>query len=95
MTRVLRSYVTSKKNLFEYFKCREEYPVVMLTENRWAVKETEGMYFLTYWTKDEERQFNYVVVKKDGEPLVYKTRDYSMVIAIDCIKTAFVFKNNE
>lgn len=94
MRKAVQEYASAKKNLFEYFDCKEDYPVVILSKCQWALKQDEGMYFLTYWVNEDEK-FNYAVVKKDGEPLVYKTRDYSMVIAIDCIKTAFVFKNNE
>lgn len=93
MRKVVQDYVSAKKNLLEYFSCKDDYPVVVLLKNKWEIHENEGMYFLACQTEEGE-QLNYAVVKKDGEPLIYKTREHSMVIAIDCIKTAFVFKNN-
>ena len=36
-----------------------------------------------------------VIVKKNGIPMVYQKKEYTMVVAIDCVKIAFVFQNNQ
>ena len=57
---------------------------------------------LESWQKNHERFFaeegkkvDAVVVKKGGEPMIYKTKDYTMVVAIDCVKIGFIFRNGK
>ena len=50
--------------------------------------------FLCYWT-DEGKKIDAVVVKKSGTPMIYKTKDYTMVVAIDCVKIGFIFRNGK
>ena len=53
-------------------------------------KEVTGMLF----SYDPEK-VDAVIVKKGGEPMIYKTKDYTMVVAIDCVKIGFVFRNGK
>lgn len=59
-----------------------------------AVREDEDFTFLCYWT-DEGKKIDAVVVKKSGTPMIYKTKDYTMVVAIDCVKIGFIFRNGK
>jgi len=88
----LKSYVTSKNELMTHFKCDEDFFIKPMEGIKWAVKTEEDFSFLFYWTSEEKKQ-TAVIVKKNGEPMIYKTNDYTMVIAIDCVKIAFVFSN--
>lgn len=89
----LKNYVSSKKQLMEHFKCEDDYFIKPLESLKWAVKNEDDFSFLIYWTKDEKRH-SAVIVKKNGEAMIYKSKEYAMVVAIDCVKTAFVFSNS-
>lgn len=92
-TDFLKNYISSKKMLMKQFSCDDDFFIKPLENLKWAVKSEDDFSFLMYWTDDDKRH-SAVIVKKNGSPMVYKTDMYTMVIAIDCIKTAFVFSNN-
>ena len=92
-TDFLKNYISSKKMLMEQFSCDDDFFIKPLENLKWAVKSEDDFSFLMYWTDDDKRH-SAVIVKKNGSPMVYKTDMYTMVIAIDYIKTAFVFSNN-
>ncbi len=90
--RVVQDFLIAKNSLMQYFNCKDNYFVKTLVNFNWQVNTNEGITFLTYWDSNLNKT-NAVVVKKSGTPLIYKGRDYTMIVAIDCIKVAFIFKN--
>ena len=93
MKKFIRDYINSKYAIMNKFGCNDDYPLKPLTGKKWAVNGDEGIFFLSIWDDDGEK-LDYAVAKKNGEPLIYKNRDYSMIIAIDCVKIAFLFRND-
>lgn len=85
-------FVNAKKDLFSYFSCKEDYSCRPLIQYKWSIEEDGDLYVLAYWKNKQEINRS-AIVKKDGKPLIYKTVEHTMIIAIDCIKIAFVFKN--
>lgn len=92
MQNAVKEYLSSKENLFSFFGCDEEYFIKALVNYNWAIEEGSGVYFLIYWDT-EGNKTKAVLVKKNGDPLIYRREDFTMVIGIDCVKTAFIFKN--
>ncbi len=92
MKKAVQEFMRSKNNLMSYFQCKDDYFVKPLLSSSWRIKSEDGIYFVSYWNDNEDKK-DAVVVKKEGKPLIYKTKDYTMVIGIDCIKLGFVFKN--
>ena len=90
----VQTYIRSRNDLFRFFKCEDDYPPRMLTDFQWTVIHENDVSFFAYW-KDGEGRKTAVIARKNGQPILYRTKDYTMVIAIDCIKTAFVVKNTE
>ena len=91
MRKAVPEYIVARNNLFRYFDCPDSYLVRTMTNTEWTVRTEEGISFLTLFIEDTRAEF--VVVRKDNAPLVYQSGEYTMVIAIDCIKIAFVLKN--
>lgn len=87
-------YDNAKKELMAYFGCKDDFFVKRIEADKWTVKGEDGFFILTYWSKDNIKT-DAVVVKKDGEPMVYKAKGYTMVVAIDCVKIGFIFENNK
>lgn len=90
----VQDFVQARKRVCDYFGCDSDFFVKPLLELEWAIRQDDDFYFLCYWIEQGKR-VEAVVVKKNGEPLIYKTKDYSMVVAIDCVKIGFIFRNGK
>ena len=84
----------ARKRINSYFGCDGDFFVKPLLDLEQAVREDEDFAFLSYWT-NEGKKVDAVIVKKGGEPMIYKTKDYTMVVAIDCVKIGFIFRNGK
>jgi len=93
MRKAVQEYIAARDGLFRFFGCAEQYPVRTATHAKWMLPEKENVSFLVLFDAADARE-EYVAVRKEDKPLVYKNGDYTMVIAIDCVKTAFVLKNS-
>lgn len=82
----------ARKRIFQHFGVDGDFFVKPLLGFEWAVKEDEDFAFLSYWT-NEGKKVDAVIVKKGGDPMIYKTKEYTMVVAIDCVKIGFIFRN--
>lgn len=87
-------FVQTRKRINDYFGCEGDFFIKPLLDLEWAVREDEDFTFLCYWTT-EGKKVDAVVVKKSGAPMIYKTKDYTMVVAIDCVKIGFIFRNGK
>ncbi|HIT72883.1 hypothetical protein B5E58_06790 [Tyzzerella sp. An114] len=87
----VQNFISSQKNLMQYFGCDGDFYVRPLVESSWTVKNDDDFAILSYWDKNDKR-IDAVVVKKGGKPMVYKKNDFTMIIGIDCVKLAFIFK---
>ena len=84
----------ARKRINNYFGVDGDFFVKPLLDFEWAVKEDEDFAFLSYWTS-EGKKVDAVIVKKGGDPMIYKTKEYTMVVAIDCVMFGFVFRNGK
>ena len=84
----------ARKRVNNHFGCDGDFFVKPLLDCEWAVKENEDFAFLSYWT-DEGKKVDAVVVRKGGEPMVYKKKEYTMVVAIDCVRIGFIFRSEK
>lgn len=87
-------FVQTRKRINDYFGCEGDFFVKPLLDLEWAVRGDEDFTFLCYWTEDGKK-VEAVVVKKSGTPMIYKTKEYTMVVAIDCVKIGFIFRNGK
>jgi len=88
----VKDYTRALASLRKYFACDQDFFIRPLTEYNWLIQTNEGISILSYW-KDDTARTDAVIVNKDGAPLVYEAKDYTMVVAIDCVKIAFLFAN--
>ena len=91
---VVLDFTGHKNRLFKYFGCTDEYFVKPLTDFNWAVKTEDDFCVLSYWQEDGKKN-NAVVVRKGGEPMIFKKEKYTMVVGIDCVKIGFIFANEK
>lgn len=88
----VQDYVLYRDNVLSYFQCEGDFFIKPLTSLEWTIRSVEDFYFLTYWT-EENKKIEAVIVKKNGVPMIHKTEEYTMIVAIDCVKIAFIFSN--
>lgn len=91
---VVQDFMLTRKKINDYFKCEGDFFLNPLLDFEWTIRQEEDFYFLCYWTSDGKK-VEAVVVKKGGEPMIYKTKEYTMVVAIDCVKLGFIFRNGK
>lgn len=89
----VQQFIQTQKQVLDFFQCEGDFFIKPLMEYEWTVCSTEDSYFLSYWMKPNKR-INAVIVKRNGVPMVYQKKEYTMVVAIDCVKIAFVFRNS-
>ena len=87
-------FVQARKRVDQYFGCEGDFFIKPLLALEWAIREDEDFAFLCYWT-EEGKKVEAVVVKKGGAPMIYRTKEYTMVVAIDCVKIGFIFRNEK
>ncbi len=87
-------FVQTRKRMNQYFGCEGDFFIKPLLTLEWAIRQDEDFSFLCYWT-EEGKRVDAVVVKKGGAPMIYRTKDYTMVVAIDCVKIGFIFRNEK
>ncbi len=83
-----------QKKVKNYFGCSDDYFIKLMLEMDWALRTQEDFTFLTYVDRNGKKS-DAVVVKRGGEPMVFRAKDYTMVVAIDCVKIGFVFRNGK
>ncbi len=77
------------------FDCKEDYFVKILDDCKWFANNKDGFYKLSYLdkVKDKEVKKDAVIVEVNNKPQIFRTEKYTMVVAIQCVKIAFIFKN--
>lgn len=89
MQNVVNAYTRAYEDLLGKFNCPYPYFVKNMENRAWRVSGDDEMFFLSYEQEDGKPQ-TAVVVRQDGKPLVYRAGGYALVIAIDCVKIAFL-----
>lgn len=92
MKQTVTNYINHKKDLMDSFNCQNDYYIQPITEYKWDIKKEEDVYILSYW-EDEGNKTDLVIVKKNGEPIIFNNDNYTMIIGINCIKIAYIVKN--
>ncbi|KXL52384.1 hypothetical protein CLNEO_23180 [Anaerotignum neopropionicum] len=90
----VQDFVQASKRVADFFGSEGDFFLKPLLDLEWTIRRDDDFYFLCYWLENDKK-VEAVIVKKNGEPLIYRTKDYSMVVAIDCVKIGFVFRNGK
>ncbi|MBS4959842.1 MAG: hypothetical protein KHZ62_03360 [Clostridiales bacterium] len=89
----VEAFIDARDEILKYFDCAGSFFIRPLVGQEWAVKTGEDFSILSYWEKSGKK-VDAVVVSKSGMPMIYEKDSYTMVVAIDCVKIAFVFQNS-
>ena len=92
MKNIIDDFIKAKNQLNKHFKCEEQFFIKTLIDSKWKIKDGEGVFFLTYF--ENNKQNDCVIVKKNNKPMIYKEENFTMVVGIECIKLAFILKND-
>jgi hypothetical protein len=89
MRNLINTYIKTHKKMLKTFGCPGNYFILPLMDCAWSITGGEDMPILSYDQNDITK--NAVIVCHNNTPLIYRANGYVLVVAIDCIKTAFVF----
>lgn len=92
MDKFVSKYLKAKSDLMKNFNCMDEYLVKPLVNCVWGIRQDDDLYFLSYKGRNEKVS-ECVVAKKNSEPLIFKSDSHTLVVGIECIKIAMIFKN--
>lgn len=92
MENIINNFINSKKQVNKFFNCDEDFFIKTLLDSKWQIKDGDGVFFLTYF--ENNKQNDCVIVKKNNKPMIFETNDFTMVVGIECIKLAFILKND-
>lgn len=92
MELLIKDFIKLENKIRQEFKCDEKFFLKPMIGNKWAINMQNETYFLSYLDSEGNKNSCYIV-NKNNKPLIYKKDDLTMVIAIDCIKIAFIFEN--
>ncbi len=90
---VIDNFINSQNVIFDVFELGKDYHVKVFTNSKWTLNDFEDGQILRYWVKDDKFD-DCVIVKENGESIIRQYDKYSIVIALDCVKTAFLFETN-
>jgi len=88
---VVADYLKAYRALLWHFNCRQDYLVRSMIGYNWAIICEEDAFFLEYW-RDGGEKSRAVAVRQDDAPMVYPAREYTLVVAIDCVKIGFILE---
>ena len=89
----VEAFVSAASGVKQYFDADVKYVIKPLLDVYWRVWAMEDVQFLTYWS-DEIQKTDVLIVKEGSKPLVFEKKDYTMIVGIECIKVALIFKNS-
>jgi len=88
----VENFVKAALHVKKYFGTDIKYVIKPMLDVYWRVWSMEDVLFLTYWS-DNMQKTDVLIVKEGSKPLMFEREDYTMVVGIECIKVALIFKN--
>jgi hypothetical protein len=89
MRQQINTFLKAQKQLMKSFGCPADYFIKPMPESGWHITGDDEVNFLTY--EQDNRMNSAVIVRQGGRAMVYRARGYVCVVAIDCVKIAFIF----
>lgn len=91
---LINEFIETQKSIFDAFDLGKTYHIKNLTDKKWSLRDFDDGKILRYWLNDD-RYEDCVIVKEQGESVIKEYEGYSIVVALDCVKTAFLFKTEK
>lgn len=92
MNNKVNDFKTANNDIFLKFGVENKYFLSVLDECNWEIINDTDISIVKYVLNGESK--TNLIVKKDDKPFVISKDGYTMVVAIDCIKIAFLFKDD-
>ncbi|MFV0518802.1 MAG: hypothetical protein ACK5LY_00875 [Lachnospirales bacterium] len=92
MKEIIETFIDVKEKIHTLFNVSEEFFIKPILECEWDINEIDGIMFFKY--KLDNKIFEQVVVRQNGENLYKVINEYTLIVAIDCVKISFLVKNS-
>jgi len=94
VSKPIKVYFAAENGLFAHFGCVEHFPIRGMRDCAWRLLREGDTYFLAC-VDDNNNKTNFVVIKKNNEPMIFNKRGHTMIICIDCVKMAFILSDEK
>ncbi|MCL2873988.1 MAG: hypothetical protein FWE29_03555 [Defluviitaleaceae bacterium] len=89
----VENFVKAASSVKQYFDANIKYVLKPMLDVYWRTWSMDDVQFLTYWSDDVQKT-DVLIVKEDSKQLMFEKEDYTMIVGIECIKVALIFKNS-
>ena len=90
MRDIVQNFIKAQNQLIKAFDCPGDYFIKPMLGCPWRITGDEDIPILSY--EQNNLIQNAVIVRHSGDPMIYRFKGYTMIVAIDCVKIAFVFE---
>ena len=87
MKDIVQNFIKAKQELNKQFECNDDFFIKPLINNKWSIKDNDGIFFLTYLDEQNVAK-DCVIVKKNGQPMIYKKESLSKSIGCTVVETS-------
>lgn len=91
MNSAIENLRTVTDYIFSEFRVSKDYFISVKDEYNWEIISDDNINLIK-WYEDNEVKTNLIVSNNSG-PLIISKDGYTMIIAIDCVKIAYIFKD--
>ncbi len=88
----INNFKFTHEQIFREFEVESKYFLCVLDESEWELIAQDEITLVKYRRDNEEKTS--LVTQKGEKPFIVEKNGYTMIIAIDCIKIAFIFNND-
>ncbi len=84
----INKYIELEKNIKKRFNIDDNVYIKSMLDTKWKIRNDNGIHFLSLI--NGEKLVEQVIVNKDGKPNMTNYKNTTCVVAIDCVKIAFL-----
>ncbi len=91
MQKKINQFYKINKEIHEELNLAEGIYLSAKLTSRWKVDDLNGLNMVEFEFNNTFDKF--VVVNGDNGPIIIRKKEHTIVVAIDCVKVAFIFDN--
>lgn len=92
MLDLINNFTNIQTDIREIFGCNNDFFINPMLDSDWIIQENDETFFLSFIDAKKNAK-TCVISRRNGIPLIFEREEVTMVVAIECVKIAFIFLN--
>lgn len=92
MLDLINNFTNIQTDIRGVFGCDNDFFINPMLDSDWIIQENDETFFLSF-IDEKENAKTCVISRQNGVPLIFEREEVTMVVAIECVKIAFIFLN--